>query len=768
MTSSPAHIPVPSPVPFNRLFLPTKGVRFMTTKLWFQAVVAATAVALALFTAPASAGTLATWSGGGGSGSWATASNWNPAVNVPTTTGTFSLVFGGTNRTTTVNNVGTVSIDSMSFTNNGSSGQNALFTITGGTLNLVSASISTTTASGSPFGTTTSDGDTIASELVLFGTSSIITSGSHNLSLTGNITGGGAVVFDDSTPGSNETVFLAGSNSYSGGTLIRGGFVQTSVRGTLSASNNAALGSGAVTISDNGTLLVRNSSVISNSLTVSGSGNIGNSLTGSFGVAGATADYAGPITVAGDTRFSSTSSVNGDSTSKFLISGPIDLGANRLTLRSQTATGATGGLLIQITGTISGSGGIDIVGQQATGRVRIDNANNYTGGTTITTGTLIVGNASALGTGFLAVNTNGLDLNGQALSVGALSGSSSGVIQSSVAGPASLTTTAATDSTYAGTIINGNGSAVVGLTKAGGGKLTLTGSNSYTGVTNVNGGVLALGGANVLAGGGDIGFGGGTLQYSAVNTLDYSARIKNSTAAISIDTNAQDVTFATSLAATNVGGLTKTGSGTLFLNAVNAYTGPTAVNAGTLGGNGTIVGSLTVNNGATLSPGATALATDIFTVGSLALNTGATTRLTITGTTPGTQFDQVAFSGASKSVNWGGLLDLSLSGSYANYTSFSLFDGFTSQTGDLSGISFSAPGSPYSLLSFLGPIGGLWTTGTAANGQYLEFNQASGVLTIVPEPSVMALAGIGIAMGCWRGLGRRRSGRRDPSANHGG
>jgi autotransporter-associated beta strand protein len=118
--------------------------------------------------------------------------------------------------------------------------------------------------------------------------------------------------------------------------------------------------------------------------------------------------------------------------------------------------------------------------------------------------------------------------------------------------------------------------------KAGSGTLTLSGSNSYTGVTNVNAGVLALGTSSALAGGGTISFGGGSLQFSANNTEDYSGRIKSSGSAVSIDTNSQAVTFASAIDNTNTGGLTKLGSGALALSGSNSYTGGTNVNAGVL------------------------------------------------------------------------------------------------------------------------------------------------------------------------------------------
>ena len=722
------------------------------------------AILLAVVNASVASAATSTWTGGGFNNSWSPQANWGTST-LPTTSGTYSLQFGGTSRVNTVNNIGTISVNSLSFTNNGGTGQNAFFALTGGTLAFNNASIVTTTATGGVF-TNNSNGDTISSAMTLSGTSTFTTADLHNLSLLGNMSGSGAVVYSESSANTIDYVYVGGSNSYSGGTVIQGGAVQTGARTPANTSNNSAFGSGSVTIRDTGTLLVRNNSVVSNNITMSGTGQNGSAVIGSFGTAGLTAELQGQITLAGSVQFATASSAAADTTSKLLVSGPIDLGANTLTLASGVRSGETAGMLIDVTGTVSGSGGVVINGAGAGSRARMSGNNSYSGGTTISTGTLAVGSSTALGTGSLAITPSGtgvLDLSGQALRVGALSGNSAAVILSSTSGNASLTTTSTSNSTYAGTIQDGSG--VVGLTKAGNGIFTLTGSNSNTGRTNVNGGVLALGNTNALAGGGNITFGGGTLQYSASNTQDYSSRIKTSGSAVSIDTNGQNVTFASAIDSSNTGGLKKSGAGTLFANGVNTYTGNTVVEAGTLGGNGTIAGLVTVGTNAFISPGSAANTTGVLSVGGLDLQSGATALMSISGTGAGL-YDQIASLG-SVALNGALNIDFTQNGFQAAdfWQLFSSASGAAGFSGHLGSV--SATGS-YGTLSFSYLGSGEWkaTGGLLAADQSLSFYEdnshashgkfLAGQLVLVPEPSTYISAGIGIVVVGWQSLIRRR------------
>lgn len=180
-----------------------------------------------------------------------------------------------------------------------------------------------------------------------------------------------------------------------------------------------------------------------------------------------------------------------------------------------------------------------------------------------------------------------LDLRGLSTTLGAVrsQGPSAGAgrISNSGSGSAAATLTVDFDTssqTFSGVAQNGTGA--LALHKAGSGSWTLSGANTYTGGTTLAGGTLVLGSAGAIGSTGSISFAGGTLQHSAANTGDYSARF--STAAnqlYSIDTGGQSVALATALGSSG-GTLDKRGAGALQLSAASTYTGATTVTGGTL------------------------------------------------------------------------------------------------------------------------------------------------------------------------------------------
>lgn len=138
----------------------------------------------------------------------------------------------------------------------------------------------------------------------------------------------------------------------------------------------------------------------------------------------------------------------------------------------------------------------------------------------------------------------------------------------------------------------------IGFRKVGSNTLVLTGNNTYTGGTDFNRGVLSLGSAGAINSTGTLTFSGGTLQHTAVNTTDYSSRISTAAnQAVSIDTNGENVTYASNLISAG-GSLAKLGSGTLTLSGANTYSGTTSITAGTL----KITGSHTGGDVYTIAP----------------------------------------------------------------------------------------------------------------------------------------------------------------------
>ncbi|MET3498400.1 autotransporter outer membrane beta-barrel domain-containing protein, partial [Variovorax boronicumulans] len=243
-------------------------------------------------------------------------------------------------------------------------------------------------------------------------------------------------------------------------------------------------------------------------------------------------------------------------------------------------------------GLVSGTGGIEKTGA---GTLTLTQDQAFSGLTTITAGTLQLGN-----------------------------GGTTGSVLGDVLNNATLAINRSDALTVSGTI-SGSGS----LVKEGAGTTTLTAANSYAGGTALKQGRLDVGH--------NLALGTGTLAMDDGTTLGFAADGLNLANAIVLTGNNDPVidtgSFGATLSGNITGGgfITKVGSGTLTLSGANSYTGATDVAQGTLkaGVASTFspASAHTVQSGATLD-----LAGFSQTVASLA-NSGT---VSLVGTAPGT------------------------------------------------------------------------------------------------------------------------------------
>jgi len=146
-----------------------------------------------------------------------------------------------------------------------------------------------------------------------------------------------------------------------------------------------------------------------------------------------------------------------------------------------------------ITDLTNGVSSISALNSTGTGTLILSNANNnYSGGTTISAGTLQLGVDNAIPGNTVAGNvtvTGNLDLNGHNATINGLNGV--GIVDTFSVGTPTLTIGAnGASGTFSGTIQNSSGT--LSLVKAGGGTQTLSGPCTYSGSTTIAGGTLIL------------------------------------------------------------------------------------------------------------------------------------------------------------------------------------------------------------------------------------------------------------------------------------
>src|SRR5437867_191768 len=189
----------------------------------------------------------------------------------------------------------------------------------------------------------------------------------------------------------------------------------------------------------------------------------------------------------------------------------------------------------------------------------------------------------------ITISGSGYTLGGSAITLGA-----GGLADSSIAGTntVNLATTFAATRTVtvsnAGTTLTITGviSGAGGLTQAGAGTVTLSATNTYTGVTTINAGTIAvaadarLGTPPAVATPGRLTFGGGTLRTTASFTVAANRGIALTGAGTISTDPGTTLTYGGIIAGASP--LTKAGTGTLIVSGANTYTGATAISAGTL------------------------------------------------------------------------------------------------------------------------------------------------------------------------------------------
>ncbi len=144
------------------------------------------------------------------------------------------------------------------------------------------------------------------------------------------------------------------------------------------------------------------------------------------------------------------------------------------------------------------------------------------------------------------------------------------------------------------------------------GYVQLARNGNATGTLNLNGGTVTAGEITTGSSGtSTINFDGGTLAANAstVNFLHGLTAANVKSGGVVIDSGSNTISIAQSLLDNGDGSLTKIGNGTLYLNGANTYTAFTLVNAGALGGAGSIASHVNVASGATLAPGTASIGT---------------------------------------------------------------------------------------------------------------------------------------------------------------
>lgn len=254
--------------------------------------------------------------------------------------------------------------------------------------------------------------------------------------------------------------------------------------------------------------------------------------------------------------------------------------------------------------TVSGSvGGVGGLVKSGGGTLDLTNVSNgYDGNTSVMGGTLSFSAIGSLGDGSLLLDGGALRYN-----VGNTDDVSTKTITLGING--GTINTNGNNVSLANPIGNGGSGS---FTKEGSGSLTLGGDNTYTGTTSVTGGTLVVGtngNLGPVATGSGVILNGGTLNNTADLSLDNAgANARTLTVGAGGGTLKADANLTIIGQVLGSGTLTKTGAGTLQLNANNSgsFTGTVQINEGVVAlGGGQANGTNGIGTGAIVFQGGT-------------------------------------------------------------------------------------------------------------------------------------------------------------------
>lgn len=235
-----------------------------------------------------------------------------------------------------------------------------------------------------------------------------------------------------------------------------------------------------------------------------------------------------------------------------------------------------GGIMVSAVVADGSTGRVGIRQNNPNGVLMLSNASTFTGGTVVDAGTLLLGNNNRLAdSGAVTVNGGTFDLGGFSDTVGIVTVAGGIVTNGILTGSGYAVSGGSINARLAGT--------GVALTKTGAGTTVLSGSNTYTGGTFINGGVLSVSDRSGFAMR-TLTFDGGTLEvtapFSAAMTSVNATTLNQGGGTLRI---AEGVTQSWGTATiSGEGALTKEGAGVLVMSANSTHTGGIFLNEGTI------------------------------------------------------------------------------------------------------------------------------------------------------------------------------------------